>query len=327
MTLLANSMTHGRKHSETDPKVHGERSGHFDTHVWASIVCSMISVGYVTSVIALYLHFPAVYALLLPEDGWVENATFAGFIVAAIWLGRLALQPGEGKQRVVWAVFAAAATFVALEEISWGQRIFNFSTPEPLRRINVQGQITLHNIEGVNTRALHIWASWGLLAWAVISLAATQIRGRFNADSLANWLPFCPPWLLPCCLGVVAMVLVSSSLKLGEFSELAIALLTLIWAADLYTHFSTRPAQGHERLFRYRSTAFVVAAAITVIFTLVLHQSSGWMLNFFAANQFPEAGMMEQSREVFEHILANPQYVTDETLANYQRLFPGDSGQ
>jgi hypothetical protein len=38
------------------------------------------------------------------------------------------------------------------EEISWGQRIFNFKTPELFREINVQHEFNIHNIEMFNYR-------------------------------------------------------------------------------------------------------------------------------------------------------------------------------
>ena len=36
------------------------------------------------------------------------------------------------------------------EEISWGQRIFDFATPETIKKINVQQEFTLHNINIFN---------------------------------------------------------------------------------------------------------------------------------------------------------------------------------
>jgi len=41
--------------------------------------------------------------------------------------------------------------FGAGEEISWGQRIFDFKTPETLKEINVQQEFNLHNIELFNS--------------------------------------------------------------------------------------------------------------------------------------------------------------------------------
>jgi hypothetical protein len=38
------------------------------------------------------------------------------------------------------------------EEISWGQRILHFRTPETIREMNVQNELTLHNLVMFNTR-------------------------------------------------------------------------------------------------------------------------------------------------------------------------------
>lgn len=39
--------------------------------------------------------------------------------------------------------------FIAMEEIAWGQQFMNFRTPEYFREINIQGEVTLHNIKGL----------------------------------------------------------------------------------------------------------------------------------------------------------------------------------
>ena len=44
-------------------------------------------------------------------------------------------------------VLALAMFFGAGEEISWGQRIFGFSTPESIKQLNTQGEFTIHNLE------------------------------------------------------------------------------------------------------------------------------------------------------------------------------------
>jgi len=50
----------------------------------------------------------------------------------------------------IWCWGYAALFFViASEEINWGQRIFSLSTPELLMNINVQQEISIHNIQGL----------------------------------------------------------------------------------------------------------------------------------------------------------------------------------
>ena len=40
------------------------------------------------------------------------------------------------------------------EEISWGQRVFNFDTPESIKKVNVQREFNLHNLELFNDSSL-----------------------------------------------------------------------------------------------------------------------------------------------------------------------------
>ena len=121
------------------------RDNYLDLHISRFVVYSLTAAGYFASLFALQLYHPVAYVLLPVEDGWLENATFVGFMLTACFAGRLAAQPGLGRQRVMLAAICAVSAFIALEEISWGQRIFGLATPEPLLAINRQGQITLHN--------------------------------------------------------------------------------------------------------------------------------------------------------------------------------------
>ncbi len=58
---------------------------------------------------------------------------------------------GNVFRRNILILMLTVAFFAAFgEEISWGQRIFNIATPEILSSINVQNEITIHNLEIFN---------------------------------------------------------------------------------------------------------------------------------------------------------------------------------
>jgi len=81
------------------------------------------------------------------EDGIVEYMTFFSFLIAFFFFIRTFL-----IHRNVFFLLLALVFFMgAGEEISWGQRIFSFSTPESLNEINVQNEFNLHNIGIFNT--------------------------------------------------------------------------------------------------------------------------------------------------------------------------------
>ena len=54
-----------------------------------------------------------------------------------------------------YGLFAFAAFFVGMEEISWGQRLIGFEEPEFISKHNVQSEFTLHNLSFYQNHLLH----------------------------------------------------------------------------------------------------------------------------------------------------------------------------
>lgn len=85
---------------------------------------------------------------LTVEDGLLENLTALLYFLAAILFVMGIRKRTSGP---VWlALLAVASIFVAGEEISWGQRIFGWATPDGIAVINVQDETTIHNITGIH---------------------------------------------------------------------------------------------------------------------------------------------------------------------------------
>ena len=81
------------------------------------------------------------------EDGFIEYST-AFFLLGCTLLCVIRAFNSKNKYQFAFYALAALAFFFGFgEEISWGQRIFNFNTPEHLQRINEQNEFTIHNIE------------------------------------------------------------------------------------------------------------------------------------------------------------------------------------
>ena len=59
--------------------------------------------------------------------------------------------------------------FFGLEEISWGQRLFGWSTPVVLQQINDQGELNVHNLDNSLIVTLY---RWGIAAFALVTVAA-----------------------------------------------------------------------------------------------------------------------------------------------------------
>ncbi len=92
--------------------------------------------------------------MLIDEDGIVEYFGAFCFFVAAVIFFLLFLQSKTGNdlwilrtnKNFAYLGLAFVLFFGAGEEISWGQRILDFETPEALREINIQEEFTLHNL-------------------------------------------------------------------------------------------------------------------------------------------------------------------------------------
>jgi hypothetical protein len=90
--------------------------------------------------------FEQVYAV---EDGFVENWTLVPLVFASIYaLYQVGLQ-GRYKTwhfRALMVFVASFSFFVAGEEISWGQRIFDVQSSEFFKEHNAQAETNLHNM-------------------------------------------------------------------------------------------------------------------------------------------------------------------------------------
>lgn len=81
------------------------------------------------------------------EDGPFEYATAAFYLIACVFCLSYAVVVRKRTRLSLWLVaLAVLFLFVGGEEISWGQRLIGFGTPEDLATINVQGEFTLHNL-------------------------------------------------------------------------------------------------------------------------------------------------------------------------------------
>lgn len=85
------------------------------------------------------------------EDGLYESLTALFFLAGAVVAFLVFL-----KKKSWFLLLLAVFLFFGMgEEISWGQRIFGFKTPEAVSKINVQHEFNLHNVEAVNSRTFN----------------------------------------------------------------------------------------------------------------------------------------------------------------------------
>lgn len=85
--------------------------------------------------------------LLFEEDGLFENLTAIFAVAAAVILISVAVRGARDRASTAVLCGVGALSFLyGMEEISWGQRIFDWHTPERLAEINAQRETNVHNI-------------------------------------------------------------------------------------------------------------------------------------------------------------------------------------
>jgi hypothetical protein len=142
--------------------------------------------------------FPALFQRLVDEDSPLETTQFVLILAASFLFGRLSarlLRTGQRRLGILYLLLALGTFFVAGEEISWGQRIFGWRTPEELQAINAQQEISVHNIYGFHQPFIYAVMLGGMYGVVVplITLAFPAVRRR----STLSYLLIPPLCLVP----------------------------------------------------------------------------------------------------------------------------------
>ncbi len=86
----------------------------------------------------------------LLENHPVELMTFAIFVAAGVYglllAGRIRAARRGNSVFSFYLLFSLGLLAIGGEEVSWGQQFLGFDTPEALREVNAQREITLHNV-------------------------------------------------------------------------------------------------------------------------------------------------------------------------------------
>ncbi len=210
------------------------------------LVSVVLPLAGVAAYLALMLVVPTGYRwMLFSENGLFELGTAIGFLaagVAAIRLGRKSRGLVAGRYTAFYFLLAATFWFIALEELSYGQHLFGWSSPKWFQVHNGKAEINLHNLydSGISS-LLRDFANLGLPAlWIVIPVVALYLRGDY---SRSRWSYFVLPRR-----ELVGLALVAQSITwLDAIASHAIGGMLLI-----------RPGEVQEFFWAIGSLAYVI---------------------------------------------------------------------
>ncbi len=104
--------------------------------------------------------------MLLSENYPIENLSAIFLLAGGLRGAKLAWRAkalGEAKLCFwFYGVFAFGLLLTAMEEVAWGQKLFDFPTPSAWKVLNAQGETTLHNIHGLQGHSELFRITFGL---------------------------------------------------------------------------------------------------------------------------------------------------------------------
>jgi hypothetical protein len=181
---------------EYSGRANNRRKGHL---VIRGAVGFLITAVAISASLMLLRLTPATTDWFIKEDGPIEDfgaiCLFgaSAFVVLALFHLRRAK-----VSRIKLASYACCALFLFIaggEEISWGQRFLGIQTPQIIAKINVQGEINLHNLYG-NEHGQNMSVIIFRMFWFVLGVALPLAASwRPLRRQLERYLPLFPFWL------------------------------------------------------------------------------------------------------------------------------------
>lgn len=264
-----------------------------------------------------YLLFfnPIQYVYFVSEDWWAEYATFTCYACATglmIW----ALVQNRALRKPGYLMLTAGFLFMALEEISWGQRIFSFTPPDYFKDNDFQQEINVHNFVR-NWWTIRILILLVLL-WAIF-LPVAVIRSK-HLRNLTNYvgIPIVSLSLLPSFLCFLYFYSLRLIPRWDESGEMLLAISFL--AFSLHTIFEHANKDSLLKAFPKSVFAFMMMCCVVLTtWFLVMNwaSTSSHIIseNIFRVAQFHiDAGRHDQAMTLFNYVDNNPYYRTEKVL-------------
>jgi hypothetical protein len=132
------------------------------------------------------------YLMFVREDGLVEYGTAIALLIGSAVAARAVTLASDHQTRAFLAAFSLGMLFIAVSEVSFGQRLLGLETPGALRAINRQEEISLHNIPGIEFVVYrimpHLILIYALLSrWGARRLSGSPLSGELLAVAPVPW--------------------------------------------------------------------------------------------------------------------------------------------
>lgn len=215
------------------------------------LVWGTVSLLVAAGIQLLWAVAPELYIWLGTEDALGENLTALFYFIAGVllWIGvQREVRAGAPVRRFVLQVLLGLFfVFVAGEEISWGQRIIGFGTPDSMKDSNVQGEFNIHNYDFLSGDLL-LDQHRLLVLFVLINGVILPICYRFipAVRRFLNSIAF--PMVPLCCAGFFILPLLQARMLSQSSPHWAHAEVSELVYASGFLLSSVAAARGTHRL-------------------------------------------------------------------------------
>lgn len=277
-----------------------------------TMICGIIFSG-----IALYhWYFPVSYNYFLTEDSWVEYGTFACYLTAGLLI-LLTIMKNPPARRPGYILLCLGLFFVAMEEISWGQRLFGVRTPDIIAQRNYQSELSLHNASFFPAEHLFFHA---ILVWAVILPEISCRFERLGVFLKAVGIPLVSREIYPYFILGFLLKNFKIVIRNAELGEFIIGLAFLLFSVGTFSRIEKNAEETKLAKKRLIGWAVMIVAAVTALMVFAGQQdiyALRRLLHKSAIAGYPRYGMNAQAKKIFEYLVQHEELKNDDTLFQY----------
>jgi hypothetical protein len=277
--------------------------------ITTSVLTGIITLG----IVLIFYVNPVAYVRLIAEDSWGEYATFVFYalsfilMVASMALDRSKLKPG-------FVLITFCFFFMAMEEISWGQRIIGLDTPELLSDINRQGETNLHNLARVN-KPLRFLAVI-ILFWAMGLPKLMEKYEKIKSLVIKLGTPMATKAMWPLFILPAVFIIAKPLIRGVEIGELLLGFAFFYYAVLFFKTTAQEKGVFSVSMGPILSVFCILAVLSTWFFVSNWPNPYALRLRYsdFVADEYPDHGLQKQSKIMLNYMLSNNQYMTIEFL-------------
>lgn len=224
------------------------------------LVANVLVLGVLAYAFAIESASSDFYYLSVQEDEYLEWSSFWAFLFAAVAYFRLALQDRRTTRHWPWFFYGIAlfCLVVAMEEISWGQRLFGYRPPVYFLEHNYQQEFNFHNVVETDYRKLALMvviAGYGIVLPLAAQVAFLNIWFRRVGIVAPTML------LLPAYAATFLLYVVYPWSHSGEWVELMLGL-GMLFSALLMPRYKSMQSPAADRLGATKNTVIAFVAIV-----------------------------------------------------------------